>query len=81
MKTLFKLKCPHCGEKQYESAKSRIRNGTFSVIVILLFILPISLFFDLPIGAAFALGLLIALIILCAYPFVLKLSSEEEPYW
>ncbi|GIO28384.1 TIGR04104 family putative zinc finger protein [Ornithinibacillus bavariensis] len=31
MKTLFKLKCPHCSTKQYESTSSRLRSGILTI--------------------------------------------------
>jgi len=29
VKTIFNWRCPHCGEKQYEAAASRIRASGF----------------------------------------------------
>ncbi|MGP4108493.1 TIGR04104 family putative zinc finger protein [Virgibacillus sp. L01] len=80
MKTLFRLKCPYCEKKQYESASSRMKNGTLTLLPLVV-ILPINALFDLPVGTALINGIVIVLIIFGIYPFLLKLSSEEEPYW
>lgn len=81
MKTLFKLKCPYCGEKQYESAKSRMKNGMISVLISLIAMLAANILLDLSLVSAIIFGLLAVVILLSVYPFVLKLSNEEEPYW
>jgi len=80
MKTLFRIKCPYCGEKQYETAASRQKNGIFGVVFPLLF-LPIIIGFNIPIGTTFVFLVLVALILLGVYPFMLKLSNEEEPFF
>ncbi|MFC4559341.1 TIGR04104 family putative zinc finger protein [Virgibacillus kekensis] len=77
--TIFKLKCPHCGNKQYESASSRIKGGCFALIPLL--ILPINAWLDFSVGTALILAAIFAIIVLGMYPFILKLSNEEEPYW
>lgn len=81
MKTLFKLKCPYCGEKQYESAKSRMKNSMISVLLISIVMLPVSVLLDLSLVTTVTLSFLAAVILFSVYPFVLKLSNEEEPYW
>ncbi|WP_010530215.1 TIGR04104 family putative zinc finger protein [Lentibacillus jeotgali] len=79
IKTIFKLKCPYCGEKQYESASSRIRSGVFWLIPLV--ILPINAGFGFSVGTALFIAIILVFIILGLYPFILKLSNEEEPYW
>ncbi|GAA0593665.1 hypothetical protein GCM10009001_07300 [Virgibacillus siamensis] len=80
VKTLFKLKCPHCGEKQYESASSRRWGGMYALIPLIL-ILPVNIWADVSIGMAIFLAVTFLLVMFCSYPFILKLSNEEEPYW
>ncbi|WP_174612858.1 TIGR04104 family putative zinc finger protein [Virgibacillus ihumii] len=80
IKTLFKLKCPHCGEKQYESASSRRWGGMF-VLIPLLLIMPVNIWLEMPIVVAILLVIIFLLIMFSTYPFILKLSNEEEPYW
>ncbi|MGP4108945.1 TIGR04104 family putative zinc finger protein [Virgibacillus sp. L01] len=79
VKTMFRLKCPHCGEKQYESASSRIRGGVFVLIPLVL--LPINAWLEFSIGTVLILAIIFAFIIIGLYPFIIKLSNEEEPYW
>ena len=80
IKTLFKLKCPYCGKKQYESASSRRKNGIFGVILPII-LLPVVVWFNISVGVAFILAMITAAIILGLYPFTLELSNEEEPYF
>ncbi|TMN22172.1 hypothetical protein FH966_04005 [Lentibacillus cibarius] len=79
VRTIFRLKCPYCGQKQYESASSRIRGGVFILIPIVM--LPITTWLDFSVGTALLLAVITVFIILSLYPFVLTLSNEEEPYW
>lgn len=80
IKTLFKLRCPYCGEKQYESASSRQKNGIFGVVIPLI-LLPVVVWFDISVGVAFILAIITATIIFGLYPFTLKLSNEEELFF
>ncbi|MEC5425780.1 hypothetical protein QGM71_20135 [Virgibacillus sp. C22-A2] len=79
IKTIFRLRCPHCDKKQYESASSRIRGGVFFMLIPLL-LLPINALLDFSVGAL-SIGIIFALILFGLYPFILQLSNEEEPYW
>lgn len=66
IKTIFKLKCPYCGKKQYESASSRIRSSIFMLIPLVF--LPINAWLDFSVGIAFILAVIFALIIVTFYP-------------
>lgn len=79
VKRLFRLKCPHCGEKQYESASSRTKGGVFLLIPLVM--VPIITWLEISLGMALFLAIIFAIIIFGLYPFILKLSNEEEPYW
>jgi len=79
IKTLFRLKCPYCGKKQYESASSRIRNNIFMLIPLLF--LPINTGFGFTIGTAIIMDVILWFLIFGLYPFILKLSNEQESYW
>ncbi|AIF42831.1 TIGR04104 family putative zinc finger protein [Virgibacillus sp. SK37] len=79
VKTLFKLTCPYCGEKQYESAASRTKSSVFMLIPLL--ILIINVWLQLSFAMVILTALLLVLIILACYPFILELSNEKEPYW
>ncbi len=76
IKRMFRLKCPYCGSKQYESAPSRKKGSLFILFVLLP--LPINILLDLSISMAFIIAIIVALIIFSLYPFVLKLSNKEE---
>ncbi|TFJ91211.1 TIGR04104 family putative zinc finger protein [Lentibacillus salicampi] len=79
IKTIFKLRCPHCGQKQYESTSSRIRSGIFGLLPVML--LPVNAWLDFSVGMVLTMAVMLVLIILGFYPFILKLSNGEEPYW
>ncbi|SDJ80053.1 TIGR04104 family putative zinc finger protein [Sediminibacillus albus] len=78
VKSVFKLHCPYCGKKQYETASSRRRGGMVALLPLL--VLPANAVMDF--GWAFIPALVvIACVIFIIYPFLLKLSNEEEPLW
>lgn len=79
IKTLFRLKCPYCGKRQYESASSRKKSGLF--VLISLVLVPINAWLDFSIGIALILISIITIIIIGLLPFILKLSNKEEPYF
>lgn len=78
MKSMFRMRCPHCRTKQYQSAASRNKNFLFVIIPILM--IPINVWFEISIVVAVTVGVILSMIILSVYPFLLKLSNEEEPY-
>ncbi|SFD68129.1 cxxc_20_cxxc protein [Lentibacillus persicus] len=79
IRTLFKLKCPHCGAKQFESASSRRRSSFLGLAPLIL--LPFVTGMDFSVFMALILVVVLTSITLCFYPFVLKLSNEQEPFW
>ncbi|WP_010093869.1 TIGR04104 family putative zinc finger protein [Ornithinibacillus scapharcae] len=80
IKTLFRLKCPYCKQKQYESASSRVRSGMVT-LTFLVVILPLNSLLDVSFGMGLVIGIIMVILILALYPFILTLSNEEEPYW
>ncbi|MFD1412632.1 TIGR04104 family putative zinc finger protein [Oceanobacillus jeddahense] len=67
--------CPHCGEKQYATKKSRTQ------FFLLTLIPPLGLFlnlFDLPFWFIFGWITLTGIATLTLFPAVLKLTSTEE---
>ncbi len=68
--------CPYCGEKQYQTQKSKTKIGFLTAIVLLPLLLQV--FFDIP--GAFLLSLFPFLvgIVIILYPFLVELSSREE---
>ena len=70
------MTCPYCGEKQYQTQKSKTKIGLLTTIVLLPLVFQI--FFDMP--GAFLLSLfpILTVIVILLYPFLIKLSSREE---
>ncbi|HEY4600668.1 MAG TPA: TIGR04104 family putative zinc finger protein [Cerasibacillus sp.] len=79
VKSLFRLKCPYCGKKQYESAASRKRTSMISIIPLIA--VPINLLLNLPWWNVIVLMIPLIVIILGIYPYLIKLSNEEELLW
>lgn len=71
------LTCPYCGEKQYQTQKSKHKASLFTGIVIFTMIMIPNIFDISFIGIIAILPVLIVLI-LCIYPFFVGLSSTEE---
>lgn len=70
------MKCPYCGEKQYTSSKTRKWSLLFSLLPLLPLLL--NIFLDIPLFMMMGLIVGIGLLCICLYPFVLKLSNQEE---
>lgn len=79
IKTLFRLKCPYCGRKQYESASSKKRGSLFGIIPV--FVLPINMFLDFPWWMVLVITIPLVVAIWSVYPYMIELSNEEEPLW
>ncbi|WP_200411313.1 TIGR04104 family putative zinc finger protein [Virgibacillus salexigens] len=79
IKTMFRLVCPYCDKKQYESASSRTRGGVFMLFPVVF--LPINAWLEISVGIALIIAIIFVFITFGLYPFILNLSSEEEPYW
>ncbi|MDO6449198.1 TIGR04104 family putative zinc finger protein [Oceanobacillus profundus] len=79
VKTLFRLKCPHCGNKQYESASSKKRTNMIGLIPLIA--LPINVFFSFPWWMVIVIMIPMIAVILIVYPYMIKVSNEEEPFW
>lgn len=81
VKTLFRfrLKCPHCGKRQYLTAMSKFRTSMFGLIPIIA--LPIFELFNV---SWWMIGVLMTpvLIVICiAIPYMIEVSNEDEPLW
>ena len=70
------MSCPYCGEKQYQSKRSKTTAPFLGLIVLLP--LLIQSFFDVPVVILLSLIPLLAVIVFILYPFLIELSSEEE---
>ncbi len=79
IKTLFRLKCPHCHKRQYESASSRKRTAMIGLIPLIA--LPLNELLNLPWWMVGVLMLPMIAAIWIIYPFIIEISDEEEPLW
>lgn len=66
-------------KKQYESAASRKRTSMISIIPLIA--VPINLLLNLPWWNVIVLMIPLIVIVLGIYPYLIKLSNEEEPLW
>ncbi|WP_164669813.1 TIGR04104 family putative zinc finger protein [Virgibacillus doumboii] len=80
VKASFRMKCPHCDKKQYETTDSR-RKGSMFAFLPLIIILPVNALFDYNWLVMLILIAISVSIIVITYPFILKLSNEQEPLW
>ncbi|WP_099157090.1 TIGR04104 family putative zinc finger protein [Virgibacillus ndiopensis] len=70
------MTCPYCGEKQYQTQKSKTKAAFLTPIIYLpLFTL---IFFDIPGVNLFTLFLVLIIIVIFLYPFLVEISSKEE---
>ncbi len=79
IKTLFRLKCPHCGKKQYESASSRKRTSMISLIPLIT--LPLNVLFNLPWWMVVVFMIPMLAISWILIPLKMEISNEEEALW
>lgn len=70
------MTCPYCGEKQYQTQKSKKVNAYLTPIVLIPLLL--NIFFDIPRPILFGLFLILFVTTLLIFPFLIKLSSKEE---
>ncbi|MFD2761573.1 TIGR04104 family putative zinc finger protein [Lentibacillus juripiscarius] len=79
MKFGLRMKCPHCGEWQYESTASKKRSSMLGILPFpLIWILPM---FNASTMTAIFVGGVLLVGMLSIYPFFMQLSNEEEPLW
>ncbi|WP_373893183.1 TIGR04104 family putative zinc finger protein [Virgibacillus sp. CBA3643] len=69
--------CPYCGEKQYQTQKSKNKGGLLTGIVVFLMLLIANLF-DMPLAGTLGLLPVLIAIILLIYPYLVELSSTEK---
>lgn len=70
------LLCPYCGKKQYQSKKSKITGSFLSLIILLPFL--IQTFVKISVLVKLSLLPILVTIVVLGYPFILRLSNEEE---
>lgn len=80
MKKTFTLNpamiCPYCGEKQFQTQKSKNKSGVLYTFILLPLLL--QAFFDIPKVILFSLFPLLFIFVLLIYPFFVQISSTEE---
>ncbi|SFD41263.1 cxxc_20_cxxc protein [Lentibacillus persicus] len=70
------MKCPNCGEKQYQTRKSRKKSSFLTFIIISPLLL--NFLFDIPGVILLSLFPVLFLAVMAIHPFLIKLSSKEE---
>ncbi|WP_040983386.1 TIGR04104 family putative zinc finger protein [Oceanobacillus jeddahense] len=70
--------CPHCGEKQYATKKSRTQ---FFLLTLIPLTAPLLNFFNVPFWFIFSWLILGSILVLSLFPAVLKLTSTEELFF
>ncbi|PIC98018.1 TIGR04104 family putative zinc finger protein [Sporosarcina sp. P29] len=68
--------CPYCGEKQFQTQKSKGKVAIVTPIVLLPLI--IQMLFDLPEAIILSLFPTLFILVIILYPFLVKLSSQEK---
>ncbi len=75
----YRMKCPYCGEKQYETTKSKQRRSWLDFSPLAVF--PITVLLDLSMLATLVIIIAVIIASFFLHPFILKLSNEQEPFW
>src|SRR5690625_3696951 len=70
------MTCPYCGERQYQTQKSKTKIGLLTIII--LWPLLIQALFDISGAILLSLIPVLASIVFLVYPFLVELSSEEK---
>ncbi|SFB36507.1 cxxc_20_cxxc protein [Lentibacillus halodurans] len=70
------INCPYCGEKQYQTQKSKTKISFLTVMILLP--LLINIFFDIPGAILLSLFPVLFIIAMLLYPFLVEISSREE---
>lgn len=70
------MTCPYCGEKQYQTQKSKARVGILTPIVLLPLLLQI--FFDVPGAILFSSFPILGVLAILLYPLLVVLSNKER---
>ncbi|WP_010650361.1 TIGR04104 family putative zinc finger protein [Oceanobacillus massiliensis] len=82
LKANFKLdgtECPYCGQDQYITAESRRRTNWISFAPALSLLM--LAFMDVSLGILISIIIVLSILMIGIYPFVIKLSSDQESFW
>ena len=71
--------CPHCGIKQYITTRPRKKSGMLSFLIPIHLLFPV--FFDISAALNFSAIIGLGIILIAHYPFMIELTSENEPMW
>lgn len=69
------MTCPYCGEKQFQTQKSKAKIGILTPIVLIPLLLQI--FIDIPGVILFSLFPVLGVLVILLYPFLVELSNRE----
>ncbi|WP_342526316.1 TIGR04104 family putative zinc finger protein [Chryseomicrobium sp. FSL W7-1435] len=72
-------KCAKCGADQYLSAHSRMRSGTYAVMVMVA-ILLIRVLVDLSMAQSVTLAISLFLAVFLIYPFTIELTNANQRF-
>jgi CXXC-20-CXXC protein len=75
----FRMICPHCDNRQYLTAGSKLKAGMFGLIPMNHF--PIIGLFNIPWWTVGVLMTPLLLVIFVIFPYLIEVSNEEEPLW
>ncbi|TRM10781.1 hypothetical protein FH966_03085 [Lentibacillus cibarius] len=80
MKKMFTLdtgmNCPYCGERQYQTRKSRKNAGLLNFFILLPLLL--NIFFDIPAAILLSSFPVLFFLVMSLNPVLMHLSSKEE---
>jgi len=70
------MNCPYCGERQYQTGKSKKKAGILNFFVLLPLLL--NIFFDIPAAILLSSFPVLFFLIMSLNPFLMNLSSKEK---
>lgn len=70
------IHCPHCGDKQYQTQKSKTKSSFLTIIILLPLLL--NIFFDIPGAILLSLIPVLFIVAMLLYPFLVEISNREE---
>ena len=73
----MKMTCPHCGHHQYMSAKARKKSINITMVLQLIWLIPV--FLGAPSYFTIASACITIILAIALTPSMLELSNEEEP--
>lgn len=79
IKNMFRLTCPYCKTKQYQSARSKKKASYINALPIIGVFLA-NVLFSVTIGVSIVFLVLLLTVFIATIPFYMELANEEE-FW